>query len=43
MYGAPRIHQILGIEGFAVSLKRVQRLMTELELCSDDVKENYKI
>ncbi len=41
IYGAPRIHYILGIEGFNVSLKRVQRLMTELDLCSITVKK-YK-
>ncbi|WP_347708041.1 IS3 family transposase [Clostridium sp. D43t1_170807_H7] len=41
IYGAPRIHHILGIEGFNVSLKRVQRRMTELGLCATTVKK-YK-
>ena len=41
IYGAPRIHYILGIEGFNVSLKRVQRRMTELGLCAITVKK-YK-
>ena len=41
IYGAPRIHYILGIEGFNVSLKRVQRRMTELGLCAVTVKK-YK-
>ena len=41
IYGAPRIHYILGIEGFNVSLKRVQRLMTKLNLCAVTVKK-YK-
>ncbi|MGU8806692.1 IS3 family transposase [Clostridium perfringens] len=41
IYGAPRIHHILGIEGFNVSLKRVQRLMTELGLYAITVKK-YK-
>ena len=41
IYGAPRIHHILGIEGFNVSLKRVQRRMTELGLCAVTVKK-YK-
>lgn len=31
IYGAPRIHHILGIEGFKISLKRVQRRMVNLE------------
>ena len=39
IYGAPRIHYILGIEGFNVSLKRVQRLMTKLNLCAVTVKK----
>ena len=39
IYGAPRIHHILGIEGFNVSLKRVQRRMTELGLCAVTVKK----
>ena len=41
IYGAPRIHYILAIEGFNVSLKRVQRLMTKLNLCAVTVKK-YK-
>ena len=41
IYGAPRIHYILGIEGFNVSLKRVQILMTKLGLCAVTVKK-YK-
>ena len=41
IYGAPRIHHILAIEGFNVSLKRVQRRMTELGLCAITVKK-YK-
>ena len=41
IYGAPRIHSILGIEGFNVSLKQVQRLMTKLGLCALTVKK-YK-
>lgn len=41
IYGAPRIHNILGTEGFNVSLKRVQRKMTELGLCAITVKK-YK-
>ena len=41
IYGAPRIHYILCIEGFNVSLKRVQRLMTKLNLCAVTVKK-YK-
>ena len=41
IYGAPRIHHILGIEEFSVSLKRVQRRMTELGLCAVTVKK-YK-
>ena len=39
IYGAPRIHHILAIEGFNVSLKRVQRRMTELGLCAITVKK----
>ncbi len=38
IYGAPRIHKILSIEGFNVSLKRVQRKMNELRLCAVTVK-----
>ena len=41
IYGAPRIHSILGIEGFNVSLKQVQRLMTKLGLRALTVKK-YK-
>ncbi|KGM95458.1 integrase [Clostridium botulinum C/D str. DC5] len=41
IYGAPRIHHILGTQGFNVSLKRVQRKMTELGLCAITVKK-YK-
>ena len=43
IYGAPRIHYILGIEGFNVSLKRVQRLMTKLGLCAVTVKNTSLI
>ena len=39
IYGAPRIHHILVSEGFNVSLKRVQRRMTELGLCAITVKK----
>ena len=39
IYGAPRIHHILGTEGFNVSIKRVQRRMTELGLCAITVKK----
>lgn len=39
--GAPRIHHILGTEGFNVSVKKVQRQMTELSLCAITVKK-YK-
>ncbi|WP_431732445.1 IS3 family transposase [Clostridium botulinum] len=41
IYGAPRIHHILGTQGFNVSLKRVQRKMTKLGLCAITVKK-YK-
>ena len=41
IYGAPRIHHILTTEGFNVSLKRVQRKMTELGLRAVTVKK-YK-
>ena len=41
VYGAPRINHILKVKGFKVSLKRVQRLMNELELCAVTVKK-YK-
>jgi putative transposase len=43
IYGAPRIHHILCIEGFNVSLKRVQRRMTELGLCAITVKNTNLI
>ncbi|URZ02338.1 IS3 family transposase ISBce13 [Clostridium felsineum] len=39
IYGAPRIHHILVTEGFNVSLKRVQRRMTELGICAITVKK----
>ncbi|MBE6070447.1 MAG: transposase [Clostridium butyricum] len=38
IYGAPKIHHIFCIEGFKVSLKRVQKRMTELGLCAITVK-----
>ncbi|MCD3235411.1 DDE-type integrase/transposase/recombinase, partial [Clostridium botulinum] len=41
IYGAPRIHHILGIEGFNVSLKRVQRKMNKPGFCVITVKK-YK-
>ncbi|SFB44305.1 HTH-like domain-containing protein [Clostridium frigidicarnis] len=41
IYGAPRIHHILKTEEFKVSLKRIQRRMIELALCSITVKK-YK-
>lgn len=41
IYGAPRIHHILGIEGFKISLKRVQRRMSELGICAVTIKK-YK-
>ena len=41
IYGAPRIHHILTKEGFNVSIKRVQRRMTELGLCAITIKK-YK-
>ena len=41
IYGAPRIHHVLCTEGFKVSLKRVQRRMTELGLYAITVKK-YK-
>lgn len=41
IYGAPRIHHILGREGFKASLKKVQRGMKELGLCAITVKK-YK-
>ncbi len=43
IYGAPRIHYILGIEGFNVSLKRVQRRMSELGLYAITVKNTNLI
>ena len=39
IYGAPRINYILCKEGFNVSLKRVQRKMSELSLYSITVKK----
>lgn len=39
IYGVPRIHHILCTEGFGVSLKRVQRKMTELGLFAVTVKK----
>ena len=42
IYGAPRIHYTW-IEGFNVSLKRVQRRMTELGLCAVTVKNTNLI
>ena len=39
IYGAPRIHHILGTEGFKVSLKRIQRLMKKLNLCATTIKK----
>lgn len=39
IYGAPRIHHVLSIEGFSVSLKRVQRKMSELGISSVTVKK----
>jgi len=41
IYGAPRIHHILAIEGFKISLKRVQKRMNELGICAVTVKK-YK-
>lgn len=41
IYGASRIHHILGIEGFNASLKRIQRLMAKLGLYALTVKK-YK-
>ena len=41
IYGTPRIYHILVTEGFNVSLKRVQRWMTELDLCAITIKK-YK-
>ena len=38
IYGAPRIHYILCKEGFNVSLKRVQRKISELSLYSITIK-----
>lgn len=40
-YGAPKIHQILCYNGFEVSIKRVQRKMKELGICSI-VTEKFK-
>ena len=39
IYGAPRIHHILTTEVFNVSIKRVQRKMTELDICVITVKK----
>ena len=39
IHGDLRIHHILGTEGFNVSLKKVQRKMTELGLCAITVKK----
>ncbi len=43
IYGAPRIHKVLSMEGFNSSLKRVQRKMTELGLCAVTVKNTNLI
>ena len=43
IYGAPRIHHMLTKEGFNVSIKRVQRRMTELGLCAITVKNTNRI
>lgn len=43
IYGAPRIHHILGAEGFKNSLKRVRRRMKELGLCAVTVKNTNLI
>ncbi len=43
IYGAPRIHKVLSMEGFNSSLKRVQRKMTELRLCAVTVKKNISL
>ncbi len=40
-YGAPKIQQILCERGFKVSIKRVQRKMKELGICSI-VTEKFK-
>lgn len=40
-YGAPKIHKVLENQGYKVSLKRVQRLMKKLNICSIVVKQ-YK-
>lgn len=39
LYGAPRIHYILNKEGFGISLKRVQKLMKELNLYAKTIKK----
>ena len=39
IYGAPRIHHILGTQGLKVSLKRIQRLMKELNLWAITIKK----
>lgn len=41
LYGVSRIHHILSTEGVGISLKRVQRRMTELGLCVITIKK-YK-
>ena len=43
IYGAPRIHHILGTKGFNVSLKRVQRRMKDLGFCAITVKNTNLI
>ena len=43
IYGASRIHYIVGIECFNILLKRVQRLMTKLGLCAITVKNTSLI
>ena len=41
--GASRIHKMLSMEGFYVSLKRVQRKMSKLGLCAVTVKNTSLI
>ena len=43
IYGTQRIHKMLSMEGFYVSLKRVQRKMSELGLCAVTVKNTSLI
>lgn len=38
-YGAPKIHYLLGEEGYSVSIKRVQRLMSDAGIRSITVKK----